>query len=332
MGKDLKIDGQLNFLEMMGAFTDDSGATVSVTKPRTEIKGRKSKGSSIEVSEGGKIEDENRQLSFSLDIMDADGSLSSPVESGIIVKELEKIEITEKNSDNQTYFEIKEPRIIEAKRKNTTEPSPAEKSVAPKPESAIVEKPVESKPEPTPVEEPAAVAPKEQPIPLKEPVAPKPESATVEKPVESKPEPTPVEEPKAVAQKEQPTPAKKPVAPKPESATVEKLVESKPVPTSVEEPKPIQKPKKPVAPAKVAKSGGRVELFERCSECWCSDCKHNSRNEGKPREMCGTMMPCPACETCIEEGHAEICEIGSYKEGCRTRAIEEGIFVEEESI
>lgn len=250
MGKDLKIDGQLNFLEMMGAFTDDSGATVSVTKPRNEIKGRKSKGSSIEVSEGGKIEDENRQLSFSLDIMDADGSLSSPVESGIIVKELEKIEITEKNSDNQTYFEIKEPKAIEAKRKNTTEPSPAEKSVAPKPESA----------------------------------------------------------------------------------TVEKLVESKPVPTSVEEPKPIQKPKKPVAPAKVAKSGGRVELFERCSECWCSDCKHNSRNEGKPREMCGTMMPCPACETCIEEGHAEICEIGSYKEGCRTRAIEEGIFVEEESI
>ena len=267
----MKIDGQLNFLEMMGAFTDDSGATVSVTKPRNEIKGRKSKGSSIEVSEGGKIEDENRQLSFSLDIMDADGSLSSPVESGIIVKELEKIEITEKNSDNQTYFEIKEPKAIEAKKKT----------------SDIIAL----------VEEPEAVAPKEQPTSAKKPVAPKPESATVEKPVESKPEPTPVEEPEVVAQKEQPTSAKK-----------------------------------PVVPAKTAKSGGRVELFERCSECWCSDCKHNSRNEGKPREMCGTMMPCPACETCIEEGHAEICEIGSYKEGCRTRAIEEGIFVEEESI
>ena len=44
------------------------------------------------------------------------------------------------------------------------------------------------------------------------------------------------------------------------------------------------------------------------------------------------MMACPACETCLEQGYGEICEIGSAKEGCKTRAIEEGLFVEEESI
>ena len=41
------------------------------------------------------------------------------------------------------------------------------------------------------------------------------------------------------------------------------------------------------------------------------------------------MMPCPACDGCIEEDSATICEIGSAKEGCKFRAIEEGIFVPE---
>ncbi len=71
-------------------------------------------------------------------------------------------------------------------------------------------------------------------------------------------------------------------------------------------------------------------LFKQCKKCWCFDCKHNSRNGGVPREICGTMMACPACNDCISEDMATICEIGNAKEGCRTRALEEGIIYEEE--
>lgn len=71
-------------------------------------------------------------------------------------------------------------------------------------------------------------------------------------------------------------------------------------------------------------------LFKQCKKCWCFDCKHNSRNDGVPREMCGTMIPCPACDGCIAEDSATICEIANAKEGCRLRAIEEGIVSESE--
>lgn len=74
----------------------------------------------------------------------------------------------------------------------------------------------------------------------------------------------------------------------------------------------------------------REMLFKQCKRCWCFDCKHNSRNEGIPREMCGSMMPCPACNGCVSDDFATICEIGNAKEGCMTRAIEEGIYLEEE--
>ena len=65
--------------------------------------------------------------------------------------------------------------------------------------------------------------------------------------------------------------------------------------------------------------------FKECEACWCRDCKHNMRNEAIPRDLCGKMLPCPACEGCFSEGKAEICEIGSAKNGCHTRALEEGI-------
>lgn len=71
-------------------------------------------------------------------------------------------------------------------------------------------------------------------------------------------------------------------------------------------------------------------LFKQCKRCWCFDCKHNSRNEAVPREMCGNNIPCPACDGCVAEDQATICEIGNAKEGCRFRAIEEGIFVPEQ--
>lgn len=70
-------------------------------------------------------------------------------------------------------------------------------------------------------------------------------------------------------------------------------------------------------------------LFKQCKRCWCFDCKHNSRNEAVPREMCGSMMPCPACDGCVAEDQATICEIGNAKEGCKLRATEEGIYTEE---
>lgn len=65
-------------------------------------------------------------------------------------------------------------------------------------------------------------------------------------------------------------------------------------------------------------------LFKQCKRCWCRDCKHNSRNKGVPREMCGAMIPCPACDSCIAEDMATICEIGNAEEGCMFRAVEDG--------
>ena len=86
----------------------------------------------------------------------------------------------------------------------------------------------------------------------------------------------------------------------------------------------------PVKPKKSGNSGNSEQLFKQCTKCWCFDCKHNARNEGVPREMCGVSMPCPACKSCEAEDCATICEIGNAKEGCRFRAIEEGIFKEED--
>lgn len=68
--------------------------------------------------------------------------------------------------------------------------------------------------------------------------------------------------------------------------------------------------------------------FPECKKCWCNDCKHNSRGEKVPRKFGTEMLPCPACEPCINNHKAEICIIGSAKEGCRTRALEEGILKE----
>jgi len=86
----------------------------------------------------------------------------------------------------------------------------------------------------------------------------------------------------------------------------------------------------PSKPKQSGNSGNSEQLFKQCTKCWCFDCKHNARNEGVPREMCGVSMPCPACKSCEAEDCATICEIGNAEEGCRFRAIEEGIFKEED--
>lgn len=68
----------------------------------------------------------------------------------------------------------------------------------------------------------------------------------------------------------------------------------------------------------------KIGNFKECTACWCRDCKHNACNEGIPRDICGNMQPCPACDMCISAGVAEICVIGSAEEGCSVRAAEEG--------
>lgn len=156
----------------------------------------------------------------------------------------------------------------------------------------------------------------------------------------------PIEKPGVI---DNPKPVEKPM-PSEESTVIE---EPKPVkklktiaePKAVAEPKPVEKPKavaepKPVEKPKAIETSednsdkelttDKVKpdmLFKQCTRCWCYDCKHNARNEGVPRDMCGTMMPCPACKGCEDEDMATVCVIGSAKEGCMLRAVEEGIFV-----
>ena len=139
---------------------------------------------------------------------------------------------------------------------------------------------------------------------------------TEEPPKEKKETPVKVEpEPVKVAEK----PAEKPI-----EKPVEKIAD-KPVENPAE--KPVTKPAEKTASCG---AGSAEILFKQCKKCWCFDCKHNSRNEGVPRDICGTQMPCPACESCISEDQATICEIGNAKEGCRLRAQEEGILIPEE--
>ena len=64
--------------------------------------------------------------------------------------------------------------------------------------------------------------------------------------------------------------------------------------------------------------------FIECSSCWCYDCRHNENNEGVPRDFAGEIIACPSCKFCMESQKADICRIGSYKNGCKVRAEEEG--------
>ena len=102
----------------------------------------------------------------------------------------------------------------------------------------------------------------------------------------------------------------------------------------VAEPKEVLKAKetvkpKPIPKANTSEGGSGVMNFKQCSKCWCSDCKHNALGRAVPRDICGISMPCPACQSCIEEDTPTICEIGNAKEGCMTRALEEGLVVPE---
>ena len=68
-----------------------------------------------------------------------------------------------------------------------------------------------------------------------------------------------------------------------------------------------------------------VSFFDQCQNCWCSDCKHNEKLDAVPRDFSGIKKACPSCNFCLKDKKAEICEIGSYDNGCKLRASEEGI-------
>lgn len=79
----------------------------------------------------------------------------------------------------------------------------------------------------------------------------------------------------------------------------------------------------------IAENADKSAAFKECAKCWCMDCCHNERNEAIPRNFAGEAKPCPACKFCIEKGKADICEIGSYDNGCKLRASEDGIYLEQ---
>lgn len=68
-----------------------------------------------------------------------------------------------------------------------------------------------------------------------------------------------------------------------------------------------------------------ISLYEKCSVCWCSTCRHNEKGQAIPRDFAGDKKPCPSCNFCIKQKKAEVCEIGSYENGCKLRAEEEGL-------
>lgn len=69
-----------------------------------------------------------------------------------------------------------------------------------------------------------------------------------------------------------------------------------------------------------------ISFFPECSDCWCSTCKHNEKGKAVPRDFAGVKKPCPSCAFCIDQKKPEICEVNSYKNGCKLRAEEEGLF------
>lgn len=69
----------------------------------------------------------------------------------------------------------------------------------------------------------------------------------------------------------------------------------------------------------------QITLYKECAICWCSTCRHNEKGQALPRDFAGEKKPCPSCDFCIRQKKAEICEIGSYENGCKLRAEEEGI-------
>ena len=93
-----------------------------------------------------------------------------------------------------------------------------------------------------------------------------------------------------------------------------------------EEQKPVEEQREEKKPKEGQESAlSSVSFFKQCKNCWCSDCKHNEKLDAVPRDFSGVKKACPSCDFCLQDKKAEICEIGSYDNGCKLRASEEGM-------
>ena len=74
-----------------------------------------------------------------------------------------------------------------------------------------------------------------------------------------------------------------------------------------------------------AKKATLAGKFPECSNCWCYTCEHSTVGGGAPRAFMDGERPCPSCEFFVNDGIADVCVIGSAKEGCSFRAAKEGL-------
>ncbi|MCQ2519143.1 MAG: hypothetical protein MJ107_01295 [Lachnospiraceae bacterium] len=322
------MDGQMDFLGLLSEYTDDQGAKVKVREPGV----RRSRPIPPKDFE---------QISFDFTVKDAEFEKPKAPKPDFmplpIVEELktEEFEIEEPKGEEFLTEEVK-PEL------ESVETEPELESVETKQELEAEETEPELEPEETEPElEPEETEPKLKPVEAKAELEPEETKPELE-PEETKKEPqaeefTPetvkTEEPVVKESKFDETLAKEPSAKEPsvkEPSVKENKVEEH-EPETVKPKKTANKQAKPVKSflkTKPAPTGD--SLFEACERCWCRDCRHNSRNEGVPRDICGMMMACPACKDCMDENMPTVCEIGNAKEGCRTRAVEEGIVNPEE--
>lgn len=232
--------------------------------------------------------------------------------------------LNEYEDDQGAHVRVRKPVAKRAKKDET--PSMQVKDGTPN--KKVVKAPVETGPVKDSLKEPpekivicrVVAEPEKAPQEIKEPPVVK------EIPIDK--EPPVVKEPIVV---EKPKPEKKAKEAVKIVKKVSDTIKEAPVkeaPKAVEE-VPVKEAPKAVVEDAPVKASSEI-LFKQCKKCWCFDCKHNSRNEGVPRDLCGNMMPCPACKGCIDEDMATVCEIGNAKEGCRLRATEEGLVSTEE--
>lgn len=86
---------------------------------------------------------------------------------------------------------------------------------------------------------------------------------------------------------------------------------------------------KPVKKKAVKEKSVKAGKFPECANCWCYTCEHSSVGGSVPRTFVNGEHPCPSCEFCVTDGKADMCVIGSAKDGCAYRAKKEGLLQED---
>ncbi len=86
---------------------------------------------------------------------------------------------------------------------------------------------------------------------------------------------------------------------------------------------------KPIPKNAVKGKSVKAGKFPECASCWCYTCEHSFVGGSVPRAFINGEQPCPSCEFCVADGKADICVIGSAKDGCAYRAKKEGLLQED---